>query len=59
MISFPQKVIGQAEGAKVQHQTLELTQPKANNKKFLYNFDQVYLPEHSQAEVYKEIRPFV
>ena len=36
-----------------------MAQSRANNKKWLYNFDQVYLPEHSQADVFKEIKPFV
>jgi hypothetical protein len=29
------------------------------NGKYMYNFDGVFLPEHSQADVFAEIKPFV
>ena len=54
VVSFPQLI---ESGREVQHQTLQINLPKQGLK--VYNYDQVFLPETSQKDIFKEIKPFV
>ena len=58
VITFPQKLF-EKNGEKTKHQTLELNSHKNNGSKFIFNFDRVFAPENTQADIFEEIKPFV